>query len=114
MKLEWTEVGGKTMSDDRRSLNSIDDIEFAVRRIDELEAKLKWVLKERDATFELMLKRAETAEASLEKVKDLVERAFVEGCHEGMNEFATSRGGKTWEESRTIKMLSTVKGQDDD
>ena len=31
---------GKTMSDDRRSLNSIDDIEFAVRRIEELEAKL--------------------------------------------------------------------------
>ena len=28
------------MSDDRRSLNSIDDIEFAVRRIEELEAKL--------------------------------------------------------------------------
>ena len=28
------------MSDDRRSLNSIDDIEFAVRRIDELEAKV--------------------------------------------------------------------------
>jgi hypothetical protein len=30
----------KTMSDDRRSLNSLDDIEFAVRRINELEAKL--------------------------------------------------------------------------
>ena len=28
------------MSNDRRSLNSIDDIEFAVRRIEELEAKL--------------------------------------------------------------------------
>ena len=28
------------MSDDRRSLNSLDDIEFAVARIDELEAKL--------------------------------------------------------------------------
>ena len=28
------------MSDDRRSLNSIDDIEFTVRRIEELEAKL--------------------------------------------------------------------------
>lgn len=89
-------------------------IESMEARIKELEANLKWVLKQCDATSELMLKRAETAEASLEKVKDLVERAFVEGCHEGMNEFATSRGGKTWEESRTIKMLSTVKGQDDD
>ena len=28
------------MSDDRRSLNSLDDIEFAVARIDDLEAKL--------------------------------------------------------------------------
>ena len=28
------------MSDDRRSLNSLDDIEFAVARIEELEAKL--------------------------------------------------------------------------
>lgn len=29
------------MSDNRRSLNSVDDIEFAVRRIDELEADLR-------------------------------------------------------------------------
>ena len=29
------------MSDDRRSLNSLDDIEFAVARIEELEAKLE-------------------------------------------------------------------------
>jgi hypothetical protein len=39
----------------------------------ELEAKLKWVLGERDATFALMLKRAESAEAKLAKaVKALV------------------------------------------
>ena len=31
----------------------------------ELEAKLKLVLEERDATFALMLKRAESAEAKL-------------------------------------------------
>ena len=30
------------MSDDRRSLNSLDDIEFAVSRIEELEAKLAY------------------------------------------------------------------------
>ena len=35
-----TEGKGKTMSDDRRSLNSLDDIEFVVARIEELEAKL--------------------------------------------------------------------------
>ena len=33
------------MSDDRRSLNSLDDIEFAVARIDELEAKLAKALE---------------------------------------------------------------------
>jgi hypothetical protein len=37
----------------------------AADRIEELEAKLKWVIEERDATFAMMLKRAESAEAKL-------------------------------------------------
>ena len=32
--------GRKRMSNDLRSLNSLEDIEFAVKRIEELEAKL--------------------------------------------------------------------------
>ena len=36
-------------------------------RIEELEAKLDWVLVERDETFALMLDRAQTAEAKLAK-----------------------------------------------
>lgn len=38
--IELVEVG-MTMSDRLRSLNSLGDIEFAVKRIEELEAKLK-------------------------------------------------------------------------
>ena len=40
---------------------------LAADRIEELEKQLRWVLDERDATFALMLKRAETAEAKLAK-----------------------------------------------
>jgi len=39
--------GRKRMSNDLRSLNSLEDIEFAVKRIEELEAKLadaQWLL----------------------------------------------------------------------
>ena len=39
--------GRKSMSNDLRSLNSLEDIEFAVKRIEELEAKLadaQWLL----------------------------------------------------------------------
>ena len=36
-------------------------------RIEELEAKLDWVIVERDETFALMLDRAQTAEAKLAK-----------------------------------------------
>jgi hypothetical protein len=42
----------------------------AADRIEELEAKLKWVLEERDTTFALMLKRLESAEAKLDKTLD--------------------------------------------
>jgi hypothetical protein len=44
------------------------DAEEAEAYVAELEAKLKWVLEERDATFALMLKRAESAEAKLASV----------------------------------------------
>jgi hypothetical protein len=39
------------------------------------EAKLKWVLKERDTTFALMLKRAETAEAQLAVAVEALDEA---------------------------------------
>jgi SPX domain protein involved in polyphosphate accumulation len=41
--------------------------DLAADRIEELEAKLDWVITERDETFALMLDRAQTAEAKLAK-----------------------------------------------
>jgi hypothetical protein len=46
----------------------------------ELEAKLKLVLEERDATFALMLKRAESAEAKLAKAVEGLE-SIVDDCN---------------------------------
>jgi hypothetical protein len=42
-------------------------------RIEELEAKLNWVLVERDKTFNLMLDRAQTAEAKLAKAVEALD-----------------------------------------
>jgi hypothetical protein len=61
---------------DIRSLNSLEDIAFAVSRIEELEAKLNWVLVERDKTFNLMLDRAQTAEAKLAKAMLALDEAI--------------------------------------
>ena len=44
----------------------------ALSRIEELEAKLDWVLVERDETFALMLDRAQTAEAKLAKAVEFI------------------------------------------
>ena len=49
------------------------------------EAKLKWVLEERDTTFALMLKRAETAEAKLAQQDDLVQAAVAAALREAAN-----------------------------
>jgi hypothetical protein len=46
----------------------------AADRIEELEAKLNWVIVERDETFALMLDRAQTAEAKLVKALEALER----------------------------------------
>ena len=46
-------------------------------RIEELEAKLDWVLVERDETFALMLDRAQTAEAKLAKAVEALEKLNV-------------------------------------
>lgn len=46
-------------------------------RIEELEAKLRWVIGERDATFARMLGRAEAAEAKLAKAVDAIEKMRV-------------------------------------
>jgi len=45
----------------------------AADRIEELEAKLDWVITERDETFALMLDRVQTAEAKLAKAVKLME-----------------------------------------
>ena len=50
-------------------------------RIEELEAKLQWVIRERDDTFVRMLSRAEEAEAKLEKAVAFAE--IVEKCGNG-------------------------------
>ena len=54
---------------DGHNCNKVSD----AYRIEELEAKLKWVLEERDATFALMLKRLESAEAKLAKAVEALE-----------------------------------------
>ena len=46
----------------------------AADRIEELEAKLDWVITERDETFALMLDRAQTAEAKLAKAMEALEK----------------------------------------
>jgi hypothetical protein len=46
----------------------------AADRIEELEAKLDWVIVERDETFALMLDRAQTAEAKLAKAMEALEK----------------------------------------
>jgi len=43
-------------------------------RIEELEDKLDWVLVERDETFNLMLDRAQTAEAKLARAVEALDR----------------------------------------
>lgn len=58
------------MSDTTVTITS-ETLEYMADRIEELEAKLRWVLDERDATFALILKRAETAEAKLAKAVEL-------------------------------------------
>jgi len=65
------------MSDDlvkrlRASLSMLAQ-EEAADRIEELEAKLDWVITERDETFALMLDRVQTAEAKLAKAVKLME-----------------------------------------
>jgi hypothetical protein len=54
-------------------------------RIEELEAKLDWVIVERDETFALMLDRAQTAEAKLAKAVDvdMIEQAISDVMSEG-------------------------------
>lgn len=48
--------------------------DLAADRIEELEAKLDWVIVERDETFALMLDRAQTAEAKLAKAVESLEK----------------------------------------
>ncbi len=67
------------MSDDRRSLNSLDDIEFAVARIEELEAKLaakeKLVLALAGDKIDLVSELA-GVKGKLAKAVKLAEEAF--------------------------------------
>jgi len=51
---------------------------------EELEAKLKWVIEERDNTFALMLKRAEAAEAKLATAVEALENISYGGAYTDM------------------------------
>ena len=78
----------------------------AADRIEELEAKLDWVITERDETFALMLDRAQTAEAKLSKSEALLAKAvefaeIVERCGHGA----------LWDLARTT--LAELKGEAD-
>jgi hypothetical protein len=53
-----------------------NDLAKAQVRIKELEAKLNWVLEERDTTFALMLKRAESAESKLSQAVEALHDAI--------------------------------------
>jgi len=52
-------------------------VKVVADRIEELEKQLRWALYERDATFKLMLIRAETAEAKLAKAVGALEKLDV-------------------------------------
>lgn len=58
---------GRGLHDPNCECDSADAVKVVADRIEELEAKLDWVLVERDETFALMLDRAQTAEAKLAK-----------------------------------------------
>ena len=53
---------------------SVELIEALADRIEELEAKLDWVITERDETFALMLDRVQTAEDKLAKAVEALEK----------------------------------------
>jgi len=85
---------------------SVELIEALADRIEELEAKLDWVITERDETFALMLDRAQTAEAKLSKSEALLAKAvefaeIVERCGHGA----------LWDLARTT--LAELKGEAD-
>ena len=65
-------------------------------RIKELEAKLQWVIGERDATFSLMLGRAEAAEAKLTIAVEAL-RSVIESCDQGRMIPRSGVGGMTIE-----------------
>ena len=99
------------MSDDRRSLNSIDDIEFAVRRIEELEAKL--AAKEK-LTLALVGDKIDLV-SELAWVKGKLEKA-VEALGEAVylldpDEKDMARKAGVY---RVVTTLAELKGQEDD
>jgi len=87
----------------------------AADRIEELEAKLDWVITERDETFALMLDRVQTAEAKLAKAVEaleVIDALDPEGFIDGFSQFAL-RGLvlRMGESARTI--LAELKGETD-
>lgn len=46
--------------------------------------------------------------AEIERLKALVRSAYHEGFGEGMREHSTSRGGKTWQESKAYFVLNAT------
>ena len=94
---------------------SVELIEALADRIEELEAKLDWVITERDETFALMLDRVQTAEAKLAKAVEaleVIDALDPEGFIDGFSQFAL-RGLvlRMGESARTI--LAELKGETD-
>jgi hypothetical protein len=101
------------MSDDlvkrlRASLSMLAQ-EEAADRIEELEAKLDWVITERDETFALMLDRVQTAEAKLAKAVDVIDWALI--CWDDHNKHGYTMQGDWVSDARTT--LAELKGEAD-
>ena len=85
---------------------SVELIEALADRIEELEAKLDWVITERDETFALMLDRAQTAEAKLAKAVDVIDWALI--CWDDHNKHGYTMQGAWVSDARTT--LAELKG----
>jgi hypothetical protein len=97
--------------------NAEPSYEELIDRIEELEAKLTWVLAERDETFSLMLDRAQTAEAKLAKAVEALD-AFADcvddGCYCSETQMATAMDHARTTLAELTKERSDEKGQDDE
>lgn len=96
------------MSDDRRSLNSLDDIEFAVGRIEELEDALSLRTNLHQECIHLL----QSAEAKLAKAVDAVDVELIEqAISDVLSEGGTYRDAAEYVARTT---LAELKGDSDE